>query len=87
MPKTIEKQSYEIMSHDLVPHHEVISEKEHKDLLEKYHVTPDQLPKIIDTDPVAKSIDAKPGSIIRIRRKSHTAKEAVAYRYVVESND
>ena len=86
MAKTSEKQSFEIMGHDLVPIHEVISEKEEKELLSKYNVTPDQLIKILDTDPVIVSIGAKPGQIIKITRKSHTAKEAVAYRLVVQSN-
>jgi DNA-directed RNA polymerase subunit H (RpoH/RPB5) len=36
---------------------------------------------------VSISIEAKPGQIVKIIRKSHTAKEAVAYRLVVESND
>ncbi|GAI39834.1 unnamed protein product, partial [marine sediment metagenome] len=29
---------------------------------------------------------AKPGQILKIIRESHTAKEAVSYRLVVESN-
>jgi len=72
------------MQHMLVPHHEIISEKEKEDLFKKYNITPDQLPKILDSDSVAISIGAKPGQIVKIIRKSHTAKEAVAYRLVVE---
>jgi len=75
------------MSHKLVPFHVIISEKERDELLHKINFTPDQLPKIINTDPVSVSIGAKPGQIIKIIRKSHTAKEAVAYRLVVESNE
>ena len=86
MAKTSEKQSFEIMGHDLVPEHEITSEKEVKELLIKYDVTPDHLIKILDIDPVVVSIGAKPGQIIKITRKSHTAKEAVAYRLVIESN-
>jgi DNA-directed RNA polymerase subunit H len=87
MTKTIEKQQLEIMSHKLVPLHMIISEKERDELLQKINFTPDQLPKILNTDPVAISIGAKPGQVIKIIRKSRTAKEAVAYRLVVESND
>jgi DNA-directed RNA polymerase subunit H (RpoH/RPB5) len=87
MAKTIEKQELEIMSHKLVPFHEIISEKEKTELLEKFKITPDQLPKILNTDPVSSSIGAQPGQIVKIVRKSRTAKEAVAYRLVVESNE
>ena len=75
------------MEHKLVPLHVILSEKEKKELLENYKITPDQLPKILNTDPVSISIDAQPGQIVKIVRKSHTAKEAVAYRLVVESNE
>jgi DNA-directed RNA polymerase subunit H len=87
MIKEIEKQQFDIMNHELVPLHVIISDDEKKELFEKYNITPDQLPKILDSDPVAISIEAKPGQIVKIVRKSHTAKEAVAYRLVVESND
>jgi DNA-directed RNA polymerase subunit H len=84
--KTNEGQKFDIMSHELVPQHIIISEEEKKELFEKYDITPDQLPKILDTDPVAIAIGAKPGQFIKVIRKSHTAREAVAYRLVVESN-
>jgi len=87
MVKTTESQPLDISRHKLVPLHVIISEKERNDLMEKYKIQPDQLPKILNRDPVAVSIDAKPGQIIKIIRKSHTAKEAVAYRLVVESNE
>jgi DNA-directed RNA polymerase subunit H len=87
MAKTTEKQQLYIMEHELVPLHVIISEEEKKKLLEKYKITPDQLPKILNTDPVSTSIGAQPGQIVKIVRKSHTAKEAVAYRLVIESNE
>ena len=86
MAKETKKQSFEIMNHDLVPFHKIISEEEQKELEKKYSISIDQLPKILDNDPVSLSIDAKPGQIVKISRKSHTAKEAVSYRLVVESN-
>jgi len=87
MVKTIEKKQLDILQHKLVPYHIVLTEKEKNDFLEKFKITPDQLPKILNTDPVALYIDAQPGQIVKIIRKSHTAKEAVAYRLVVESNE
>jgi len=83
---TTDEKRFEIMSHKLVPLHVIISEKEKEELFKKYNITPDQLPKILDTDPASSSIGAKPGQIVKVIRKSQTAKEAVAYRFVVESN-
>jgi DNA-directed RNA polymerase subunit H len=87
MTKEIEKQQFDIMNHDLVPLHIIVSDDEKKELFDKYNITPDQLPKILDSDPVSISIGAKPGQIVKIIRKSHTAKEAVAYRFVIKSNE
>jgi DNA-directed RNA polymerase subunit H len=76
---------FNIMDHDLVPLHTIIPEKEKEAILKKYNIEPSQLPKILNTDPVAISIGAKPGQIVKIVRNSHTAEEAIAYRFVVES--
>jgi len=86
MAKKPKKPKMDITKHKLVPTHEIISEKEKKELFEKYDITPDQLPKILASDPVCFIIGAKPGHIVRITRKSHTAEEAMAYRFVVESS-
>lgn len=74
---------FNILSHKLVPKHEILSEKEKEELLKKYGVTLRQLPRILSSDPVVKSLNAKPGDIIRIRRKSLTAGESIYYRVVV----
>ena len=88
MVKSSKKQKIELdlMKHQLVPYHQILSDKEKKELLEKLNITPDQLPKIINNDPVAINIGAQPGQIIKIIRKSRTAKIAEAYRFVIESN-
>jgi DNA-directed RNA polymerase subunit H len=83
---TAEEKRFDIMDHKLVPLHVIISEKEKEELFKKYNITPDQLPKILDADPVSISIGAKPGQIVKVIRNSRTAKEAVAYRLVVESS-
>ena len=79
MPK-----AFDVMKHELVPRHELLSDEEARGILERYGVTPDQLPKILASDAVARAVRAKPGQIIQIKRKSPTAGEHVAYRYVVE---
>ncbi len=79
MPK-----AFDVMKHELVPRHEVLSDEEARAVLEKYGVTPDQLPKIFAHDAVARSVRAKPGQILKIKRKSATAGEHIAFRYVIE---
>lgn len=75
--------SFDIFKHVLVPKHEILTPEEREELLAKYRVKPYQLPKIKSSDPAIKAIGAKPGDIVRIIRKSPTAGEYVAYRYVI----
>ena len=75
----------EIIKHELVPKHEILTDKEKKDLLEKFEVTENQLPKIHASDPVIEMIEANPGHVVKITRKSATAGEAVYYRLVVKA--
>jgi len=82
LPKTFPV--FDIFEHQLVPKHEILTEKEKKKVLEQYRVQPYQLPQIKASDPAVKVIGAKPGDILRIIRKSPTAGEHIAYRYVVE---
>jgi len=72
-----------ILEHELVPKHEVLSPEEALKVLKKLGITPDKLPWIRASDPVARAIRAKPGDIVKITRKSLTAGETVVYRYVV----
>jgi DNA-directed RNA polymerase subunit H len=75
---------FDIFEHVLVPKHEILSEKEKEQLLAQYKVQPYHMPQIKSTDPAVKAIGAKPGDILKIIRKSSTAGEHIAYRYVVE---
>lgn len=77
---------HQITKHDLVPDHIIITEKEKAQLLQQYKIEANQLPKILDEDPVIRSIGAKPGQVVKIIRKSDTAKTATAYRFVIESS-
>ncbi len=81
LPKTFPV--FDIFEHALVPKHEILTEEE-KQLLSQYRIQPYQLPQIKASDPSVKVIGAKPGDILRIIRKSSTAGEHIAYRYVVE---
>ena len=75
----------DIMKHNLVPLHTILSVDEGKAVLEKYGITYLQLPKIQVTDPVIKIIGAKVGDIIKIERRSPTAEMSYAYRIVINS--
>lgn len=74
----------DILQHNLVPEHTILSEDEAQEVLNDLNVRVDQIPKILPTDPVVKAIGAKLGDILKITRKSETAGVFVAYRVVRE---
>lgn len=69
--------------HELVPVHELMSDKDASALFKKLGITIDNLPKIFDSDPQAKKLEATPGQVIRIYRKDGQ-NEYEYYRRVVE---
>jgi len=73
----------DITKHILVPRHIVLSEKEKEEVLQRYHVTVHQLPKIMTTDPIARHYGLRLGQIVKIIRFSENAGQYVTYRYVV----
>ncbi|NVM02463.1 MAG: DNA-directed RNA polymerase subunit H [Candidatus Helarchaeota archaeon] len=76
-----------ILEHEFVPKHEIIPNEEAQKVLEEYRITQDLLPRIYDTDPVAKIIGAKPGNFVKITRKSLTAGESIIYRLCVKGEE
>lgn len=74
----------EIMKHDLVPKQELLNDKEKEEVLKRFRITLRQLPRILETDPVVKILNAKVGDVIRITRQSQTAGEAEYYRVVIK---
>ena len=77
------KLPFDIISHRIVPNHELLTSEQEKEVLKKYNCTKDQLPRIKYTDSGAKSVAARPGNIIKITRDSKTAGTAVYYRVVI----
>jgi len=61
----------------------LIPKEEAKALMRQLRLRPWQLPWIRASDPLAKSVGAKPGDVLKIIRDSPTAGEAVVYRLVV----
>ena len=72
-----------IVEHRDVPKHEVITEVEKKELLEKYYITESNLPNILRDDPMAVYLGLTPGEIVRILRPSPTSGTYVSYRICV----
>ena len=78
-----------VMLHELVPEHILLSEKEGLDMLKKWKIGADQLPKIRKNDPVITVLEeiGEPiveGRIIKIIRRSESAGMSVVYRMVVQ---
>jgi DNA-directed RNA polymerase subunit H len=75
---------FAVKDHDLVPEHILLAPEEGEEVLRRYGIEAPQLPKIHVTDPAAKEIGAKVGDIIRIVRRSPTAKQSIFYRLVID---
>ena len=73
-----------VLEHVMVPDHQIMSEEEVSELLTRYNITTEQLPKIYHDDPAVKTISAEADDVIRIIRASHTAGRAEAFRLVVK---
>ncbi|MCL1978765.1 MAG: DNA-directed RNA polymerase subunit H [Methanomassiliicoccaceae archaeon] len=79
--------SFNVLKHDLVPEHHLLSEEEAEEVLSAMGMTYDQLPKIRNTDAGIRVLESihgpiTEGRIVRIVRKSETAQDFVAYRLV-----
>ena len=80
----MKKGKVSIRDHELVPTHEIVDAGEVTELLKRYKIGKEQLPKIKVSDPVIKEIKADAGDVIRIRRTSRTAGKSISYRLVIE---
>ncbi|MCC5994030.1 MAG: DNA-directed RNA polymerase subunit H [Candidatus Aenigmarchaeota archaeon] len=77
------KKEIDVSKHELVPKHEIISEKEKEELIRRYGSLKN-FPRIYTTDPQVKILNAKPGDVIKITRFNEVTGESVYYRVVVE---
>ena len=81
-------------AHHLVPPHELLSEEEGAKVLAAMGTALERLPKILTSDPGLKTDPnyvkareahaALAGRLVRVRRPSATAGEAIAYRVLVD---
>ena len=77
------KKTFDVSTHNLVPKHVLLSEKEKNIVFEKYSITFKELPKIYTGDPAIKELKLKSGDVIKITKKSPTAGTAEYYRGVI----
>ena len=77
------KKKIDVLLHELVPKHVLLTKQESQELLDKYQISLIDLPQMSEKDPVAIAIGAKEGDIVKIIRDSNTTVKTVNYyRYV-----
>lgn len=76
--------SFNITTHQLVCKHSKVADAEKEALLKKFDITPQDLPKITESDPAIKHLSAKAGDVIKIERESKTAGQSAYFREVIE---
>jgi len=77
------KKKIDVLLHELVPKHKLLTKQETLELLDKYQISVIDLPQIFEKDPVAIAIGAKEGDVVKIIRESNTTVKTINYyRYV-----
>eukprot|EP00123_Amoebidium_parasiticum_P019412 comp25125_c0_seq1/m.46958 comp25125_c0_seq1/g.46958 ORF comp25125_c0_seq1/g.46958 comp25125_c0_seq1/m.46958 type:complete len:211 (-) comp25125_c0_seq1:213-845(-) len=72
-----------IMEHELVPKHIILTEEEKKEVLNRYKLKDSQLPRMQKSDPVARYFGLNRGQLVKIVRPSETAGRYTTYRLVM----
>lgn len=81
---SLDRLQFNILEHQYVPEHVVLTEAEQAEMLKKYNITDTkQMPSISRYDPVALAIGLRPGQICKITRSSKTSVTSNFYRYCI----
>lgn len=75
--------SFLVPTPKLISEHELLSASDAKKVIKKYNTPLEKFPKILESDPQAKKLNAKPGSMIGVHREDPTGKY-MYYRLVVK---
>jgi DNA-directed RNA polymerase subunit H (RpoH/RPB5) len=79
---TLQALAFDIMTHYLVPHYEVLEPAEARAELAGRMVTEDQLPEMKPSDPVARYLGLVPSQIVRVTRSNESCGLEVFLRIV-----
>jgi DNA-directed RNA polymerase subunit H (RpoH/RPB5) len=83
---TLDRLQFNILEHQYVPEHTVLSEVEKEAVEKKYNITNfKQMPSISRYDPVSLAIGLRPGQVCKIIRPSKTSVNSTYYRYCISS--
>ena len=77
------KTNFEVNKHVLVPEQKKLNDKEKATLLEKYNISPNNLPRILKNDKSISNLKVKESDVIKITRDSPTAGVISFYRVVI----
>jgi len=75
-----------ILEHDLQPKFRLLTKSEVEEYFNTFENKKREMPRILDSDPVARYFGAKIGDIIEIIRPSITTIEAITYRIIVQGS-
>ena len=79
---------FNVLEHEMVPEHHLLSEDEEKAVLKGYNIGKDQLPKIRKNDPCVKvleeieGVEITEGRVIKVVRLNPVSGVSIAYRTV-----
>ena len=80
----IKRLQFNILDHSLVPHMDILSDKEEVEFMTQHQIKDKtQLPEISRYDPQALVVGVRPGNICRIQRTSMTSLKTDYYRVCV----
>jgi DNA-directed RNA polymerase subunit H (RpoH/RPB5) len=85
IPRTIDQLQFNILRHERVPRHAILTPDALDVVLRRYRIDTDNLPKISRFDPAAKAICIRPSQVCEITRPSSTAISTKFYRVCINA--